>query len=83
MSSTQKIIDAIYKDPPTATLQWRFVENLLVSLGCDLIEGNGSRVAFIYKGHKTFFHRPHPQKEAKRYQILAVRQFIELIGDLK
>ena len=31
-------------------------------------------------GEVEMFHRPHPTKEAKRYQIRAVRAFLELIG---
>ncbi|WP_244506644.1 hypothetical protein [Phyllobacterium sp. YR620] len=26
------------------------------------------------------FHRPHPTKEAKRYQVRAARAFLERIG---
>jgi len=49
---------------------------LLVSLGAKTIEGNGSRVAYIINGLKWEAHRPHPEKEAKRYQIESVRNFL-------
>jgi len=28
----------------------------------------------------TIFHRPHPGKEALRYQVRAVRDFLKLLG---
>ena len=47
---------------------------------CELIEGNGSRVAFIYAAKRADFHRPHPNKEAKPYQVKAVAEYLILIG---
>ncbi len=41
-----------------------------------MIEGKGSKVAF-YKGDcELIIHRPHPSKEALRYRIKAVREFL-------
>jgi len=37
-------------------------------------------VRFEKDGHIAIFHRPHPEKEAKRYQVRAARDFLELIG---
>jgi len=44
------------------------------------IEGRGSRVKFEKDGELESFHRPHPTKEAKRYQVRAARAFLERIG---
>ena len=48
-----------------------------MALGCELTEGAGSRVRFDKDGLAYLCHRPHPGKEAKRYQIEDVRQFLE------
>jgi hypothetical protein len=32
-------------------------------------EGEGSKVVFELKGNRKYLHRPHPGKEAKKYQI--------------
>jgi len=56
------------------------VESLLVGIRCTVIEGSGSRVRFERDGHMAFFHRPHPEKEAKRYQIRDARRFLEILG---
>jgi hypothetical protein len=33
--------------------------------------------SFEFNGRKMTLHRPHPNKEALRYRVLAVRDFIE------
>ena len=45
-----------------------------------MIEGRGSRVRFEKDGEVETFHRPHPAKEAKRYQVRAARGFLQRIG---
>ena len=41
-----------------------------------MIEGSGSRVSFILNDEKGDFHRPHPRKEAKRYQVRNAQRFL-------
>ena len=48
--------------------------------GCEVIEGDGSRVGFKMGDLRADFHRPHPEKEAKPYQVRAAREFLEQIG---
>lgn len=50
------------------------------AIGCNVIEGNGSRVRFEKDGLIAAFHRPHPSKEAKPYQVKDARQFLENLG---
>ena len=75
-----RTLEAIFSTPTPANLDWRRVETLLVALGAQTIEGAGSRVAFVLNGKRADFHRPHPGKEAKRYQVRALREFLELAG---
>ena len=53
---------------------------LLVAVGARVVEGRGSRVKFELGGEVETFHRPHPAKEAKRYQVRAARGFLRRIG---
>ena len=81
MSRThQKTLAAIFANPVPATLEWRKIEALLMALDAQIIEGSGSRVAFVLQGKRADFHRPHPGKEAKRYQVRAMREFLEFAG---
>lgn len=55
------------------------IESLIVSLGGEVREGEGSRVVFEIKGSRKYLHRPHPGKEAKKYQVEELRDwFIKL-----
>lgn len=75
-----KTLKEVFYTPTPKNIEWRRIEALLIALNCELIEGNGSRVAFILLGKRADFHRPHPYKEAKPYQVKAVAEFLILIG---
>ncbi len=79
-SKHTKTLHAVFAKPTTATLEWSRVESLLIALGCNVIEGRGSRVRFEFNGTIAAFHRPHPAKEAKPYQIEQARDFLTTIG---
>jgi hypothetical protein len=76
----RKTLAAVFTDPVSGTVEWLEVEKLLIAAGARVIEGNGSRVRFDKDGEVETFHRPHPAKEAKRYQVRAARAFLERIG---
>lgn len=76
----KKTLEAIFANPVPKSLEWRRIEMLLVAVGCQVIEGNGSRVRFDLDGIIATFHRPHPAKEAKPYQVRDARQFLESLG---
>ena len=79
-SKHSKTLAAVFTDPVSASLEWRRIEALLVAIGCHVIEGNGSRVRFEKDGVIAAFHRPHPAKEAKPYQVRDARQYLESLG---
>ena len=78
--SHRKTLDAIFSQPVPTTLEWRRIESLFVVLGAQTIEGSGSRVRFVMNGIIATFHRPHPAKEAKPYQVRDARTFLENAG---
>lgn len=79
-SKHRKTLDAIFAKPTPTTLEWAAVEKLLIAVGCQVIEGRGSRVRFVMGSRITTFHRPHPVKEAKPYQVEQARELLESIG---
>jgi HicA toxin of bacterial toxin-antitoxin, len=79
-SKQRKTLDAIFKEPTSGNVAWADIESLLLAIGCRLIEGNGSRVRFEREGEVETFHRPHPAKEAKRYQVRAARDYLIRLG---
>jgi len=76
----QRILDAVFTTPTRANIKFSDIEKLLVSLGAIRVEGDGSRVSFELNERQTFAHRPHPNKEAKKYQVEAFREFLRLAG---
>ena len=76
----RKTLAALFADPISGNIEWRNIESLLFALGCQMIEGNGSRVTFILDGQRADFHRPHPGKEALRYRVKDVREFLRRAG---
>lgn len=78
--SHQKTWEALFKTPVPTTLEWRRIESLFLAIGAKRIEGAGSRVRFILNDVVATFHRPHPQKEAKPYQVRDARLFLENTG---
>jgi hypothetical protein len=79
-SRHRKTLRAVFKDPVSGTIQWDDLEGLLIAAGASLIEGNRSRVRFVANGEIETFHRPHPEKEAKRYQVRAARPYLIRLG---
>lgn len=76
----RRTLEAVFADPVSGTIVWADIESLLVAAGCNTIEGQGSRVRFVLGERILIIHRPHPQKEAKRYQVSDVRTFLNDAG---
>lgn len=72
---------AVFTKPTPANINFSDIEKLLIGLGAKKIEGIGSRAAFVISNNlKWEAHRPHPNKEARKYQVEAVREFLEKPG---
>jgi hypothetical protein len=74
------MLSKIFADPVSASVEWAAIEGLLIAIGCEVIEGSGSRVRFVKDGMIASFHRPHPAKEAKRYQVREAREYLIRLG---
>ena len=53
------------------------IEALVLALNGEIREGDGSRVVFELKGKRKYLHRPHPGKEAKKYQVEDIREWFQ------
>ena len=76
----EQIVADIFTKPTRAAIGFAELEKLVAGLGGEIIEGNGSRVKMVLNGAEFYAHRPHPQKEAKKYQVEAFRDFLEAAG---
>ena len=79
-SKQRKTLGAIFADPASPSIPWASIEALLIAVGCEVIEGRGSRVRFTKDNIVQTFHRPHPEPDAKRYQVRDAREFLRRLG---
>ncbi len=69
-------LKAIFENPVRRNIVWTDVVSLINGLGGSVLQGSGSRVRFDLNSVSLNIHSPHPQKELKRYQVKAVRDFL-------
>jgi hypothetical protein len=90
-SKQRKTQEAIFSKPTLKNISWFDIESLFKAIGCTVVEGAGSRVSFRYTIEyedrpdevvQWEFHRPHPGKEAKAYQVKKAEAFLTKIGQL-
>ena len=77
----RKTLRAIFTKPTSPSIVFNEIEALLFALGGQLHEREGSRIKITIKGEQWRCHRPHPGKEAKRYQVEEIRELLERIGE--
>ena len=80
-SKHRKTLEAIFEKTERANIAWRDIEAMLVALGAEISEGNGSRVRVALKDVRAVFHRPHPRKETNKGAVKSVRRFLEAAGE--
>ncbi len=72
----RKILGAIFAKPTRANIKFSDIEFLVKSFGGTVREGDGSRVVLELHGKRKYAHRPHPGKEAKRYMVEKIREWL-------
>jgi HicA toxin of bacterial toxin-antitoxin, len=76
----RKTLAAVFAKPTRAGVVFSDIESLVVALGGEVFEREGSRVKLVLKAETWRCHRPHPGKEAKRYQVEELREMLERAG---
>jgi hypothetical protein len=79
-SKQRKTLSAIFLRPTSANILFADIEALMRALGGVVTQREGSRVKIELKGEQWRCHRPHPGKEAKRYQVEEARELLERAG---
>jgi hypothetical protein len=75
-----RTLAAIFAHPTSANIQWRDIEALLKSLGAEVVQREGSRVAVILFGEVQVYHRPHPEPTTDKGAVASVRKWLESHG---
>ena len=76
----RKTLVALFAKPTSASMVFADIEALVKALGGSVTEREGSRVRIELNGEVWRCHRPHPGKEAKRYQVEEARELLERAG---
>ncbi|MFB1486123.1 MULTISPECIES: type II toxin-antitoxin system HicA family toxin [unclassified Thiocapsa] len=72
----RKTLEAIFARPTSGSVKFSDIEALVLGLGGEVREGSGSRVALQLGTAVMHAHRPHPGKEAKKYQVEEIRAWL-------
>jgi len=75
----RRTLEAIFATPTRAGIVFSDIEAVVIAIGGEVREGEGSRVAFELKGSRRYLHRPHPGKEAKKYQVEELREWLKYL----
>ena len=75
----RRTLEAIFATPTRAGIVFSDIEALLIAIGGEVREGEGSRVALELKGSRRYLHHPHPGKEAKKYQVEELREWLKYL----
>lgn len=72
----RRILEAIFVVPTRGGIVFADIEALILDLGGDVRAGSGSRIVFELNGSRQSLHRPHPGKEARKYQVEELREWL-------
>ena len=71
---------ALYARPVSGSIRWSDIEALLVALGAELSEREGSRVGIYLFGEVRVFHRPHPSPDTDKGAVASMKKWLESHG---
>jgi hypothetical protein len=72
---SQKTLALIFSRPVPGGIKWRDIESLLVDLGANVSEREGSRIGVKLFGEVRVFHRPHPSPDTDKGAVESIRKW--------
>ena len=72
-----KTLPLIFARPVSGGIKWRDIEALLVDLGANVSEREGSRVGVKLFGEVRVFHRPHPSPDTDKGAVESIRKWLK------
>jgi hypothetical protein len=73
-------LELIFVRPVCGSIRWADIEALLVDLGADVSEREGSRIGVVLFGQVRVFHRPHPSPDTDKGAVASIRKWLEAHG---
>jgi len=75
-----KTLALVFKQPVSANIDWKDIESLLIGLGAEISEREGSRIGVRLFGDRRVFHRPHPSPKTDKGAVASVREWLKHNG---
>ena len=76
----QKTLALIFARPVPEGIKWRDIEALLLAMGAEITEREGSRVGVKLFADRRVFHRPHPSPDTDKGAVESLRKWLEING---
>lgn len=73
-------MELIFARPISGNIKWADIESLLIELGAELSEREGSRVGVRLFGERRVFHRPHPSPNTDKGAVASIRKWLQENG---
>lgn len=73
----RKTFKRLMTKPILANIRFDDVDKLLIKMGYERLEREGSRVAYGIGDDEIVIHKPHPNNEIKKYVIKKLQDFIK------
>lgn len=75
MSKKDKLWAKFMEVPPKKNLTWNELSALMLALGFEALQGDGSRVKFYHKAKDIMInlHKPHPDNLLKTYLVKQIQ----------
>lgn len=73
-------MELIFVRPISGNIKWADIESLLIELGAELSEREGSRVGVRLFGERRVFHRPHPSPNTDKGAVASIRKWLQENG---
>ena len=76
----RKTLELIFSRPVNGNIKWRTIESLLIELGAEVSEREGSRIGIRLFGDRRVFHRPHPSPDTDKGAVSSIRKWLKENG---
>lgn len=76
----QTTLELVFSRPVSGSIKWRDIEALLIALGAEVSEREGSRVGVKLFADRRVFHRRHPSPDTDKAAVESIRKWLETHG---
>ena len=76
----RRTLELVFRHPVSGNIPWRKIEALLVELGAEISEREGSRIGVRLFGDRRVFHRPHPSPNTDVGAVASIRDWLRRNG---